>query len=77
MNLLLRYLERNTANGQNEYTAVGSSGFCHNAQINTYNEYGQPAATNVGRFQYTGQNRNRPSKNLDCRFKIASMRKLG
>ena len=23
--------------------------------INTYDEYGQPAATNVGRFQYTGQ----------------------
>lgn len=25
------------------------------AHINSYDEYGQPAATNVGRFQYTGQ----------------------
>jgi hypothetical protein len=23
--------------------------------VNTYDEYGQPSATNTGRFQYTGQ----------------------
>ncbi len=26
-----------------------------NPDINRYDEYGAPAATNVGRFQYTGQ----------------------
>lgn len=49
------------------------------ASVNTYDEYGVPSSGNVGRFQYqyTDQNRNRQSKNLDCPFKIASMRKLG
>ena len=32
-----------------------SDRFGGNTQINSYDAYGQPAATNVGRFQYTGQ----------------------
>ncbi|MXP08939.1 hypothetical protein GRI68_01950 [Altererythrobacter halimionae] len=34
------------------YTATPGN---NSPRVNSYDEYGQPAATNVGRFQYTGQ----------------------
>ncbi|MEP3422872.1 MAG: RHS repeat-associated core domain-containing protein [Erythrobacter sp.] len=46
-----RYLQ-NDARGSIVYS---SDRFNTNRTINTYDEYGQPSATNEGRFQYTGQ----------------------
>ena len=40
------------ARGSIVYRADSANG---SAAINTYDEYGQPGTTNVGRFQYTGQ----------------------